>query len=319
MPFGQLVVGPPGSGKTTYCAGLQQFFELTGRNAAIVNLDPANDPGSYTAAVDIRDLVSLDSVQQELNLGPNGGLIYAIEYLEANLDWLRDAIAPLAAAGAYLVFDCPGQAELTTVHGGLKRVIQELTDTLHFRLAAVQLIDAHLCADPGKYLAATLLALTTMLHLELPQVNALSKFDLAEQYGELTFRPDFYLKARGLDRLADAAGAGLPPRFARLTAELCEVVEDFGLVGFVPLAIEDRESVANIVSLTDKANGFAFAGLAAAGEGGPRPAPELQYSAGLVGDAEDLWERMAERYGVGRAKKAEGAADEQNDGGSDNH
>ena len=41
------------------------------------------------------------------------------------------------------------------------------------RLVAVSLVDAHLCADPGKYLAALLLSLATMLHLELPQVCSL--------------------------------------------------------------------------------------------------------------------------------------------------
>ena len=43
------------------------------------------------------------------------------------------------------------------------------------RVAAVQLVDAHLASDPGKYLAALLLSLATMLHLELPHVNVLSK------------------------------------------------------------------------------------------------------------------------------------------------
>lgn len=298
MPFGQVVVGPPGSGKTTYCAGLQQFYGLTGRKVAVVNLDPANDPASYDAAIDIRDLVSLETVQEELGLGPNGGLIYCIDYLEANLDWLMERLAPLEAQGHYFLFDCPGQAELFTLHGGMKRILDTMTNTWNYRLVAVQLIDAHLCSDPAKYMAALLLSLSTMLHLELPQVNALSKFDLAEQYGELAFSPDFYLRAQGLDRLADAVGDALPPRFRSMTSELCEVVEEYGLVAFSPLAIEDKESVAHIVALTDKANGFVFAGLARApGQG---PPPELQYSAGALGDAEDLWSRMQERYGIGR-------------------
>lgn len=312
MPFGQLVVGPPGSGKTTYCAGMQQFFALAGRKVAIVNLDPANDPATYDCAVDVRDLVSLEAVQEELGLGPNGGLIYCMDYLEANLDWLEEQLSPLAAQGHYFLFDCPGQVELFTLHSGMKRVITTLSETWNYRLAVVQLIDAHLCSDPAKYMAALVLALSTMLHLELPQVNALSKFDLAEQYGGLRFTPDFYLRAQGLENLADAVEGTLPPRFAKLTRELCEVVEDYSLVGFAPLAIEDKESVANIVALTDKANGFAFAGLARtrAGEGASVP-PELQYSAGLLGDAEDLWARMADRYGLGKGRKEENSEDEE--------
>ena len=60
------------------------------------------------------------------------------------------------------------------------------------RLAAVHLVDAHLCSDPTKYISALLLSLSTMLHLELPHVNLLSKIDLIQQYGKLHFNLDFY-------------------------------------------------------------------------------------------------------------------------------
>lgn len=53
------------------------------------------------------------------------------------------------------------------------------------QLTAVHLVDAHLCSDPGKYVSALLLSLSTMLHLELPHVNVLSKIDLIESYGKL--------------------------------------------------------------------------------------------------------------------------------------
>lgn len=43
MSFGQVVIGPPGSGKTTYCAAMAQFLETFGRSVAVINLDPAND------------------------------------------------------------------------------------------------------------------------------------------------------------------------------------------------------------------------------------------------------------------------------------
>lgn len=64
------------------------------------------------------------------------------------------------------------------------------------RLAAVQLVDAHLCTDAGKYLSALLLCLSTMLHLELPHVNLLSKVDLLPSYGDLAFNLDFYTEVQ---------------------------------------------------------------------------------------------------------------------------
>lgn len=45
--FGQIVIGPPGSGKTTYCNGMSQFLTALGRKVAVVNIDPANDHIPY--------------------------------------------------------------------------------------------------------------------------------------------------------------------------------------------------------------------------------------------------------------------------------
>ena len=189
--------------------------------------------------MDIADLVSLEGVQAELGLGPNGGLIYCIDYLAQNLDWLQERLKPLEeggsrgwggpvracravslvglpcfktswlraapgrrrfhascpqqlstpppclpAEGCYLVFDCPGQVELFTLSASFKAVLAALTDRWHYRLAAVQLVDAHLCADPGKYLSGLLLSLSTMLHLELPQVREGEGGEAAPIYGE---------------------------------------------------------------------------------------------------------------------------------------
>ena len=41
--YGQVVIGPPGSGKTTYCNGMQQYLRLLVRDCWVVNLDPANE------------------------------------------------------------------------------------------------------------------------------------------------------------------------------------------------------------------------------------------------------------------------------------
>lgn len=98
MPFCQLVCGPPGSGKSTYCRGLQQFFALCGRPCAVVNLDPGNEDAPYEAQIDVGDLVSLPVVMEELGLGPNGGLLYCMETLEKNLEWLKVRNAPQRCA-----------------------------------------------------------------------------------------------------------------------------------------------------------------------------------------------------------------------------
>ncbi|XP_022977082.1 GPN-loop GTPase 2 [Cucurbita pepo subsp. pepo] len=263
MVFGQVVIGPPGSGKTTYCNGMSQFLQLIGRKVAVINLDPANDSLPYECAVNIEDLIKLSDVMMEHSLGPNGGLVYCMDYLEKNIDWLQGRLAPLLR-DHYLLFDFPGQVELFSLHSNAKNVIMKLIKNLNLRLTAVHLVDAHLCSDPGKYVSALLLSLSTMLHLELPHVNVLSKIDLIENYGRLAFNLDFYTDVQDLSYLQhhldqDPRSA----KYRKLTKELCDVVEDFGLVNFTTLDIQDKESVGNLVKLLDKSNGYIFAGMEA--------------------------------------------------------
>lgn len=56
---------------------------------------------------------------------------------------------------------------------------------------------------------------------------------------------------------------------------MLQVIEDFALVHFLPLAIEERQSVERVVSEVDKATGYVFAGLAQPGH----YTPELLYGA----------------------------------------
>jgi hypothetical protein len=71
--------------------------------------------------------------------------------------------------------------ELFMMHDALKDVIATMVKQWELRLTAIHLVDSHLCCDPNKYLSALLLSLSTMLHLELPHINVLSKMDLLEQ------------------------------------------------------------------------------------------------------------------------------------------
>lgn len=262
MPaFGQVVIGPPGSGKTTYCNGMAQFLKLIGRKVAVINLDPANDNLPYECAINIEDLIKLGDATGEHSLGPNGGLIYCMDYLEKNVDWLLTKLKPLLK-DHYLLFDFPGQVELFFLHSNAKNVIWKIIKELDLRLSAVHLVDSHLCSDPGKYVSALLLSLTTMLHLELPHVNVLSKIDLIESYGKLAYNLEFYTDVEDLSYLQYHLDQDpLSSKYRKLTKELCEVIQNFGLVNFTTLDIQDKESVGNLVKLIDKSNGFIFSGI----------------------------------------------------------
>lgn len=99
---------------------VQQFMSAIGRKCSVVNLDPANDHTGYPCAIDVRDLVKLEDIMQEDDLGPNGGVLYALEELENNMEWLEQGLSELGEE--YVLFDCPGQVELYTHHSSLRNI-----------------------------------------------------------------------------------------------------------------------------------------------------------------------------------------------------
>lgn len=105
--YGQLVIGPPGSGKSTYCHKITEFYKQLNRKVSVVNLDPANENMQYQADIDIMSLITVEDVMENLNLGPNGALMYCIEFLETNFDWLLQKIKE--STSNYFLFDCPGK------------------------------------------------------------------------------------------------------------------------------------------------------------------------------------------------------------------
>ncbi|CAO1632699.1 unnamed protein product [Jaminaea pallidilutea] len=280
MPFGQLVIGSPGSGKTTYCHGLQQFLAALKRpNVHIVNLDFANQKVPYKASIDVNELVSVKDVMTELDLGPNGATLYCVEYLEQNLEWLLRRIEALGSE-AYVVLDLPGQVELSTNHPSLTRIVQRLDKEAQMRLVAVHLLDSTHILDPSRYVALLLLSLRAMLHLELPHINVLTKLDLLgpTSGGQLPFPLEFYtdpnpdelrlyLSGEGSGGSDDPVSTQRRKRYDALNERIIEIVDDFSLVGFETLAVEDKESMWHLVRTVDKVGGWVFVHAQGEGDG----------------------------------------------------
>ncbi|KAJ1738495.1 hypothetical protein LPJ78_005432 [Coemansia sp. RSA 989] len=264
MPFGQVVIGPPGSGKTTYCHGMSQFLNALGRKTIIVNLDPANESMPYTSSVNIEDLITLQDAMETYELGPNGGMVFCIEYLEKNMDWLIEQLQPYE--DYYVIFDCPGQVELYTHNDSVRTIVRRL-EKLDYRLACVHLVDASYCTEAAKFVSVLLLSLTTMTKLEMPHINVLSKIDLLAQLGELDFNLEYYTAVMDLDYLLFHLNEReSSARFGELNKVICELIEDFSLVGFSTLSVTDKHSMATLLKEIDKANGYIFGALTAGNE-----------------------------------------------------
>ncbi|KAI9717198.1 MAG: hypothetical protein M1828_007391 [Chrysothrix sp. TS-e1954] len=340
MPFAQLVIGPPGAGKSTYCDGMHQFMAAIDRKCSVVNLDPANDHTNYPAALDVRDLITLEDIMEAEELGPNGGVLYALEELEHNIDWLEDGLKALGGMSGvahliggmarssqvmlddYVLFDCPGQVELFTHHSSLRHIFQRL-EKLGYRLVAIHLTDSYVLTLPTIYISALLLSLRSMLQMDLPHINVLTKIDNLASYPPLPLPLSFYTEARSLDHLLpfleaeqrhEPIGPNLEsdptrsqaedtattdeeqPRskFAALNEAIIELVDDFSLVGFETLAVEDRQSMTQLLRAIDRAGGYAFGASEGANDSVWQVAVREGGSAGFM-EVRDIEERWVDR------------------------
>eukprot|EP01063_Lacrimia_lanifica_P007323 TRINITY_DN14652_c0_g1_i1.p2 TRINITY_DN14652_c0_g1~~TRINITY_DN14652_c0_g1_i1.p2 ORF type:complete len:304 (+),score=125.88 TRINITY_DN14652_c0_g1_i1:115-1026(+) len=264
MPFGQLVFGHPGSGKTTYCAGLAEYLTGIGRKVAVVNLDPANDALPYEAQIDVRSLIDHKVAMEEEALGPNGAFLFCLEYLQTNRDWLGDAMqktgSELGGGGwTYFLFDCPGQVELYTNHDAFRDLVTWMQKDAHIKLCGVHLVDSLYCRSGPHFISAVLMSLTSMLQLELPHINVLTKIDLLKNY-ELDFGLDFYTEVQDLSHLLHhmKSDDAVPKRFHRMNDALAQLVEDYPHVAFLTLDIDSQDAVQELMTEVDKANGYSF-------------------------------------------------------------
>lgn len=84
------LIGPSGSGKSSLSLRLHEIYSYVfGKSTtALVNLDPANHNFPHNH-ININDLITVEDVMEEYEIGPNGAIIFAMEFLLLNLDWLE--------------------------------------------------------------------------------------------------------------------------------------------------------------------------------------------------------------------------------------
>jgi len=267
-----------------------------GRKCSVVNLDPANEHTNYSAALDVRDIVRLEDIMREEDLGPNGGILYAMEELEHNLDWLEEGLSSLGED--YVIFDCPGQVELFTHHSSLRNIFFRI-QKMGYRLVVLNLTDSYCLTLPSLYIANLILSLRAMLQMDLPHLNVLTKIDKLASYAPLPFNLDFYTEVQDLSYLLphlEAESSAFSKKFAGLNAAIVDLVESFGLVGYETLAVEDKRSMMHLLQMIDRAGGYVFGGAEGANDTVWQVAMREGLSTMDIKDVQERWLDAKDEY-----------------------
>ncbi len=167
------ITGTAGAGKSLLTSKLVSSYLEKGSNAIAVNLDPGAIQLPYSPEVDVRDYVDLHSVMERYQLGPNGALIFASDYIATRWGEIQ---AEIDSTGAdYAIIDTPGQMELFTYRDSGTFIVSNISCA---QKVVIFLVDATLTSTPTNLISMAFLTYSVRLRLGAPQVVALSKSDM---------------------------------------------------------------------------------------------------------------------------------------------
>ena len=170
-------VGTAGAGKSTLTSVFANWLQDAKISVATVNLDPGVVLLPYSPDVDIRDYISLQQVMEKYNLGPNGGLIAAIDLMSAHLDTLKEEIDDLGTD--FVLLDTPGQIELFAFRETGPIIVSSIGGESKM---LIFLVDSALARTPAGFVSSLLLSASVLVRFNLPQLNVLSRADLLSEY-----------------------------------------------------------------------------------------------------------------------------------------
>ncbi|KAJ7355798.1 XPA-binding protein 1 [Mycena olivaceomarginata] len=190
-PIAIITIGMAGAGKSTFVQRINSY--LHGLNPPkppyILNLDPAVTRVPFEANIDIRDTVNYQEVMKQYNLGPNGGILTALNLFTTKFDQVLGLVEKRADSVDYVILDTPGQIEIFTwsASGAI------ITDAVASSLPAVvaYIIDTPRTTAPATFMSNMLYACSILYKTKLPFILVFNKTDVEPHDFALEWMQDF--------------------------------------------------------------------------------------------------------------------------------
>lgn len=203
-PVCLIILGMAGAGKTSFTRQLARRV-INGARPYLVNLDPACREVPYPANIDIRDTVNYKEVMKQYGLGPNGGIVTALNLFSTKFGQVVDLIEKAGKKHKYCVIDTPGQIEVFTWSASGTIVTETLASSCP--TVIVYVMDTVRSVSPVTFMSNMLYACSILYKTRLPFIVVMNKTDVVNNSYAVEWMRDFEAFQDALDADGDGEGS----------------------------------------------------------------------------------------------------------------
>ncbi|KAH9987614.1 XPA-binding protein 1 [Russula compacta] len=186
-----IAIGMAGSGKSTFVQTLNAHLHsrIPPAPPYILNLDPAVTNIPFEPNIDIRDTVDYHEVMKQYNLGPNGGILTALNLFTTKFDQVLDLVEKRAETVDYVIIDTPGQIEIFTWSASGAIITDAVASALPTVVAYI--VDTPRSVAPATFMSNMLYACSILYKTKLPFIVVFNKIDVEPHGFALEWMRDF--------------------------------------------------------------------------------------------------------------------------------
>ncbi|KAG8868464.1 hypothetical protein FRB97_002363 [Tulasnella sp. 331] len=173
----------------------------------ILNLDPAVTHMPFDANIDIRDTIDYAEVMKQYNLGPNGGILTALNLFTTKFDQVLNLIEKRADTVDYVVLDTPGQIEIFTWSASGAIITDAVAAT--FPTVVAYVIDTARTTAPATFMSNMLYACSILYKTKLPFILVFNKTDVQKHDFAVEWMQDFEAFQRALSTHGSRGSGGV--------------------------------------------------------------------------------------------------------------
>ncbi|KAI5451634.1 hypothetical protein NCC49_001615 [Naganishia albida] len=219
-----ICIGMAGSGKTTLMQRLNSYLHSQNKPPYILNLDPAVTHMPYEANIDIRDTVDYKEVMKQYNLGPNGGILTALNLFTTKFDQVLGFVEKRAETVDHILVDTPGQIEIFTWSASGSIITEAVASSLPTVVAYI--IDTPRTTAPATFMSNMLYACSILYKTRLPFILVFNKTDAQPHDFAIDWMQDFEAFQRALATHGRDQN-GEPTYMNSLMSSMCLVLDEF--------------------------------------------------------------------------------------------